>query len=135
MITTHDAIRQHMEKSLFPEPPVPMPPIEELRETEWSQRFEELMRNRLVVGAFRYGRLHAAGKPKWDRIGSIQKRLMVYQNTGNTECLVDIANMCLLEFEEGDHPLKHFAAADDCLHVDHKREWAKLEDVLSRHIK
>lgn len=120
MITAHDAIRQHMEKSLFPESPVPMPPIEELRETEWSPRFEELMRNRLVVGAFRYGRLHAAGKPKWDRIGSIRRRLMVYQSTGNTECLVDIANMCLLEFEEGDHPLKHFAAADDVNHTTRK---------------
>ena len=51
------------------------------------------------------------------RIGSIVKRLMSYQETGNTELLVDVANLCLCEFVEGKHPNKHFRAVDDGEHV------------------
>lgn len=70
------------------------------------QQFETLMRNRLIMGALRYGRLHAPGKGTYNRPGGIVKRLQQYQETGNLECLVDIANLALLEFEEGTHPLK-----------------------------
>jgi len=95
-----------------------MPPLSELRRTEWSPEFERLMRNRLVMGAFRYGRLHAEGKPAYDRVSGALKRLELYRQTGNLECLVDVANMMLLEFEEGDHPGRHFRAADDGVHVE-----------------
>jgi hypothetical protein len=92
------------------------PPIlftyEGLRRSEWSARFESLMRNRLIMGALRYGRLHAAGKPKWDRVAGMRKRLFNYTETGNLECLVDIANLALLEFEEGTHPHRNFTALD-----------------------
>ena len=82
--------------------------INELFKTEWSSKFESLMRNRLVIGAIRYGRLKSKGKPKYDRLESIIKRINKYKETGNDELLVDIANLCLLEFEEGTHQLKHF---------------------------
>jgi len=57
--------------------------IEELRLSEWSPKFEALMRNRLVMGAFRYGVLHAPEKPQYNRIASCIKRLQRYQETGN----------------------------------------------------
>lgn len=94
--------------------------LDELKETEWSIRFENLMRNRLIMGAFRYGKIHEEGKPKYDRIESIFKRLIKYSNTGNMEFLVDIANLCLLEFEEGYHINKHFSSIDDGEHVNIK---------------
>jgi len=97
-----------------------IPAIESLRESEWSPKFERLMRNRLIMGAFRYGLLNATGKPKYDRMDSIAKRAKLYKDTGNIEILVDIANMALLEFEEGDHDSRHFKAADDGLHTDLK---------------
>lgn len=77
--------------------------LQELQRSEWSEQFEKLMRNRLLIGALRYGRLHAKGKPKYDRIAGAQKRLRQYAETGNRECLVDAANTALLEFEEGQH--------------------------------
>jgi hypothetical protein len=86
--------------------------FDSLRKTEWSKDFETYMRNRLIMGALRYGVINAKDKPKYDRIDSIRKRLQLYQDSGNTELLVDIANMALLEFVEGDHPLKHFTALD-----------------------
>lgn len=92
-------------------------PLEELKVTEWSEEFEKLMRNRLIMGAIRYGRLKAKNKVKYDRISSIIKRLKDYENTGNKEKLVDVANLCLLEFEECDHPKAHFNAEDDKEHV------------------
>ena len=86
--------------------------IESLKKTEWSNEFEALMRNRLVLGAIRYGKLHAPGKPQYDRIASCMKRLQIYEETGNKELLVDVADLCLLEFEECHHPLEHFKAID-----------------------
>ena len=91
--------------------------IEELKRTQWSEEFEGLMRNRLVLGAIRYGKLHAPNKPKYDRIGSAVKRLHKFNKTGNKEYLVDAANLCLLEFEECNHPNQHFSAIDDGEHV------------------
>lgn len=86
--------------------------LRELYQSQWSPRFEELMRNRLVMGAMRYGRLHAPGKKRYDRVASIQKRVGLYKETGNLEHLVDAANEALLEFEESHHPLRHFGAGD-----------------------
>jgi hypothetical protein len=78
---------------------------------QWSLEFERLMRNRLILGALRYGPLGAKGKPQYDRIASIKKRLDAYAANGNLEMLVDAANLALLEFVEGDHPKRHFRAA------------------------
>ena len=91
---------------------------DELKKTEWSEEFERLMRNRLIIGALRYGRLGAANKPQYDRINSMIKRLTKYQETGNKEFLVDVANICLLEFVECNHPNQHFHAIDDGEHTE-----------------
>ncbi|MBU2018174.1 MAG: hypothetical protein KJ941_00895 [Bacteroidetes bacterium] len=91
--------------------------LDDLSRTEWSDEFEQLCRNRLIIGALRYGRLNAKNKPQYNRIESIRKRLLNYEQTGNTENLVDIANICLCEYVEGNHPNKHFAAIDDGEHV------------------
>ena len=93
-----------------------MPRLELLKESEWDLEFERLMRNRLVVGSFRYG-LMRREKPLFDRVDSIIKRANKYRETGNMEFLVDIANLCLLEFVEGKHPNKHFHSIDDGEHV------------------
>jgi len=73
------------------------------------------MRNRLIIGALRYGLLHAPGKKRYDRVAGARKRLAQYQETGNLECLVDVANMALLEFEESHHPCRHWGD----IHGDH----------------
>lgn len=94
--------------------------FDELKDTEWSKQFEGLMRNRLLMGAFRYGRMgHGGipkGKPHYNRAESVRKRLQFFEQTGNAEWLVDIANMALLMFEERVHPNFHFEAGDDGYH-------------------
>ena len=88
-----------------------------LRATQWNDDFESMMRNRLVMGAIRYGLLGEKNKPQYDRVSEIQKRLKKYRDTGNLEFLVDIANLALCEFVEGKHPNRHFKSSDDKEHV------------------
>jgi len=99
---------------LEPEKPVS---YEQLQKTEWSVNFEQLMRNRLMVGSLRYGRIGGSNKPKYNRVESMLKRLQKFNESGNKEYLVDVANLCLLEFEECTHPNQHFESVDDGDHV------------------
>ena len=89
------------------------PKYEDLAKTEWSPEFERLMRNRLIMGALRYGKLKAPFKKQWDRIPSIKRRLDEYVVTGNLEMLIDCANLCLLTFVEDLHPQRHWPSADE----------------------
>ena len=75
----------------------------------------ETQKNRLIQGAFRYGLLRRKGELQYDRVASALKRLALYHDTGNTEHLVDIANMMLLEYVEGRHPGRHRPAAAEML--------------------
>ena len=92
------------------------PSLEELKKTEWSKDFEKLMRNRLVMGAFRYGLLKNKASHGYDMIGSLKRRIEMYQETGNLEYLVDCANLALLEFEHPTHNKAHFGSVDDGEH-------------------
>ena len=80
----------------------------------WDDYFECLMRNRLVMGTYRYGGVER--EPRKGHTESFYKivdnKLKLYADTGNTEMLVDLANMALMEYLMGDHPLKHFKALD-----------------------
>lgn len=93
------------------------PDLESLQRTEWSERFVTHMKNRLIMGGIRYGLLHGCKKKQFDRIASIKERLEAYTLDGNMEHLVDAANLCLLEFEEGNQPNRHFTPLDDIKHV------------------
>lgn len=98
---------------LEPEPPkFKGMTYEQLRASQWSPEFEEQMRNRLMMGAFRYGLLGAPDKPQFDHVPSIERRLQKYKETGNAEHLVDIANLCMCETLEPAHPNFHFDAQD-----------------------
>jgi hypothetical protein len=89
--------------------------IDKLAKTQVSQRFIDLMTNRMVLGTLRYGRWqdNKKNKVKYDRVGSIRKRLDLFEQTGNSEYLVDIANFAMIEFEISDHPNLHFSPKDD----------------------
>lgn len=108
-----DHIRDHLEKPL--QPPKRIPAFSVLKLDTWSERFENLMRNRLIMGSIRYETWEEKRKNKdtYDYPTYIREKLAFYEETGNIEELVDIANAAMLEFEFGQHPRKHFAAIDD----------------------
>jgi len=125
MKTKTEHLREHLYENLGYFEPEEKPSLEELKKTEWSTQFETYMRNRLVymrnrlvMGALRYGLINHAGKSKYNRIDSIGQRLDLYRESGNQEHLVDIANLCLLEFEEPAHSEAHWEAQDDTKHVE-----------------
>ena len=92
--------------------------LDSLKESEWCSEFEQLMRNRLIMGAFRYETFTDKGKSfSYDTAKEAIKRVQRYIADGNTEHLVDAANMCLLEFKFGKHPKKHFSSIDDGEHA------------------
>lgn len=114
----NDHIRDHLNEVLGLVSIPTMPSLEELKQSEWSSRFEQLMRNRMIMGAMRYGRLREPGKKTYDRVTSITQRMDLYRETGNQEHLVDVANLCLLEFEEPNHANAHFSSVDDGIHTE-----------------
>ena len=110
--TVTECIRQHLWDTLDKK----MPDLEILRQTEWSSAFEQCMRNRLIMGSFRYGRFCSRDKWTYDMLAGMEKKLAAYRESGNTENLVDIANYALLEFHHPSHPEAHFHAEDDHSH-------------------
>lgn len=110
----HDVLRNRVFRSAgLIEKPKPKFTLKQLEQIQWSDLFEKYMRNRLMMGGLRYGVFGQKGKPKYNSIESIKRRIEQYEKTGNTEFLVDVANLCMVEFVEGVHPNKHFHAADD----------------------
>ena len=91
--------------------------MNDLYKTEWSSEFERLMRNRLVMGAYRYGRLQPGKKPRYDRIKEMKRRIELYVKTGNQEYLIDIANFAMCEFIEPSRSV-YLRAIDDGEHAE-----------------
>lgn len=111
MLSVSDHLRARLHKIA---PDIDSDSLAALMLSEWSDEFEQLMRNRLIMGSLRYGKL-TQPRPEGVtqvNLGYIETRLEVYKKTGNTEMLVDIANLCLVEFVVGDHPRKHFKALE-----------------------
>lgn len=83
----------------------------------WSANFMRLMINRITFGRYRHGKKDAPVRIDYNHVHSIKERIIKYQKDGNLEHLVDVANLCMLEFELGKHPRRHFKAIDDGEHV------------------
>lgn len=94
--------------------------LEQVFRGQWSAEFERYMRNRLAMGYFRYTPL-SEQDGTYDNVGSCRKRLALYDQTHNMEHLVDVANICLVEFVTGTHPDRHFEATDDGIHTEKKQ--------------
>lgn len=117
IIHPHDAIRARLEKQIRP-PSRARPPLESLRKTEWIPLFEQYMRNRLVMGAMRYETFEEKMKGnKYDCLRYIRDKCDEYEKTHNLECLVDLANVAMIEFGAPHYPDAHFTPGDDTSHV------------------
>lgn len=90
-----------------------MSDIDRILQTEFSDRFVDLMKNAMTVSFYKYGALTAAYPHKVDAVSSLMMRLEKYAETGNTEYLVDVANFAMIEFMLPRHPDAHFEGTDD----------------------
>jgi hypothetical protein len=97
-------------KNYFPEPA-------RMLELQWCEEFINYCRNRILMGTFRYGYMKR-GNGTYDNIQSAIDRLKMYQDTGNKEHLVDVANLCQVEYIEEVHPNAHWESIDDGKHKE-----------------
>ncbi len=121
MTTVHDYLRARLlqQAGVF-EPAEPAPSIDEIARSQSCPQFEEYRKNRMIMGYFRYGSLQSQmGRAKYDNIGSIEKRLLLYRGDKNREHLVDIANLAMIEFAT--HPDYPFRPSDDGVHAARKK--------------
>lgn len=91
--------------------------LEEIYRFQWSEEFINLMRPRMAMGMFRYGEVRKQAGT-YDNIGSAIQRLELFQIGGNEEHLIDVPNLCMVEFIQKNHPNVHFNAVDDGIHVE-----------------
>ncbi len=80
--------------------------------SEFSEEFVKGMRNRMTVSFHKYGPIKEAYPHKISAIKSLRERLEKYEETGNTEWLVDAANFAMIEFMLPSHPEAHFRGTD-----------------------
>lgn len=80
---------------------------------EYSDKFDKLRRNRVETSYFKYGPAKQNfGRGYVDAIGSLEKCLQKYKDTGNTEYLCDLANYAMFEYMYPQHEKAHFKATD-----------------------
>jgi len=84
--------------------------IESKLKTQYSERFWEGMKARMEMSYFKYG--DVKDSKITDRIASLNQRIEKYQQTGNTEFLMDAANFCMIEFMFPNHPNAFFKTTD-----------------------
>lgn len=80
--------------------------------SEVSETFLKGMRDRMAMSYFKYGPVAAAYPHKVNALESLRKRLERYEETGNTEWLMDAANFAMIEFMHPAHKRAHFKPTD-----------------------
>ena len=80
---------------------------------EYSERFDELRKNRVEVSFYKYGSAKKNFKTGYvQAIPTLERCLAKYKETGNTEYLCDAANYAMFEFMYPQHPKAHFRSTD-----------------------
>lgn len=82
--------------------------------TEYSERFDNLRKAAMEVSYYKYGPLRDNYKTNksMDSIANLKKRLEAYEDTGNTEFLVDVANFAMIEFMYPQRPGAFYKPTD-----------------------
>ena len=83
-------------------------------DSEYSTNFDELRKKMMVMSYYKYGPVSANYKTEKtiQAIASLKRRLEMYENTGNTEFLADIANFAMIEFMYPQHPKAFYKPTD-----------------------
>lgn len=82
---------------------------ERILSKEYSNKFDELRKNRMVVSYHKYGPVKENyGSRLISALNNMEKRIEMYKNTGNTEYLSDIANFAMIEYMYPQHKEAHF---------------------------
>lgn len=119
MIHAHDAIRARLLQGV--EPAKRMSSLDKLKKTEWCAEFEKYQRNRMLMGAFRYGCMASQDYGKYDLCAEAKKRIARYEKTKNLEHLVDAGNIIQLAYIYGKRQGHKLNPIDDGPHTPEKK--------------
>lgn len=76
-----------------------MKSTKEILNQEYSSKFDELRRNRVLQSYYKYGPAKINfGENCVNAIGSLKKCLAKFEETGNTEYLCDVANYAMFRY-------------------------------------
>lgn len=81
-------------------------------DTEINPTFFQRMADAMGLSFFKYGRVSDAYPQKVDAIASLKIRLARYDETGNGDYLIDVANFAMIEFTHPRHPEAHYHGGD-----------------------
>jgi hypothetical protein len=72
---------------------------EQILDTEYSEAFDEKRKNSICVSYYKYGPSKENFRTGLvDAIGSLKKCLRKFEETGNTEYLIDVANYAMFRY-------------------------------------
>lgn len=80
--------------------------------SEVSEAFVQGMRDRMATSYFKYGAVAKAYPRKVNALESLRRRIEKYEETGNTEWLMDVANFAMIEFMHPSHKRAHYKPTD-----------------------
>lgn len=80
--------------------------------SEFSPQFVARMQRSMGVSFHKYGAVKDAYPHKVNAVKSLRHRLQLYEETGNADYLVDVANFAMIEFMCPAHPDFHDKPTD-----------------------
>ncbi len=81
-------------------------------ESEINRNFRKRKDQALSVSFHKYGPLREGFPHKVNAVACIKQRLKLYEETGNTDYLVDVSNFAEIEFTYPSHPNYHDKPTD-----------------------
>ena len=99
--------------------PMDMAGMSELQwDSEEWQYILSLMKNRMMMGGYRYGPTKTQKPGEFNDMADIKTRLALHELDGNMEHLMDAANTTILACLKKTHPNFHFTPTDDGVHAE-----------------
>jgi hypothetical protein len=94
--------------------------MEEMAAIQWGDDWQEildLMKNRMIMGGYRYGPHRNQRPGQFDNVADAKRRLGLHDDDGNMEHLLDAANITILACLKKAHKDFHFTPIDDGVHA------------------
>ena len=109
-----------------------MDTTEKILERDWSEEFDKLAKNRMIVSHYKYGWCSQTYPELAQAYKCIRERLDLYEKTGNMEYLVDIRNFAMIEFMHPAIEGAYFKAEDMFYELIDEKETQAFVEVFNR---
>ncbi len=102
---------------------------DDIPETQFNQDFLQGMVDRMAMSYFKYGDMRKLKPGMYQYRPSVETRIEKYEETGNTEWLMDASNFLMIEFTTPAHPEAHYRGTDS----DESPGWSAYNQMTTKH--